>query len=279
MSIVTVSTVLNDPDLMETQLDGAIAVARAADAHLHVLALSVLIEPATMSNTALDGVPIGMDMADSIEKLKGMVAFVQDKMANQDVRWNMDGETTAPAAFASEVARLTRFSDLVVHQRTEGADAVSQTRLLAEAVMFEADTSILLLPSDVSVTAPPVKPMFAWDNSAAALRTARRALPLLSADAQADVVMVSSKSTEDGKADPGGDFAKFLSRHGVNSEISITVREGESVAATLERRALELGSDMLVMGAYGHSRLRQAIFGGTTRDLLNSAGLPVLMAH
>lgn len=279
MSIVTISTVLTDSAQIESQLDGAVGVARAADAHLHILGLAVLMEQMSMVHTALDGVPTGMDMDASIEKLKAMVADVQQKMGPQGLRWNMDATTAAPSAFGSEVARLTRFSDLVVHQRGNAHDSAAHTKLLAEAVLFTADTPILLLPQGGSLSAPPARPLIAWDDSPAALRAARQALPLFAPDAQADVVMIGAGPNGAEKPDPGGDFAQFLSRHGVRCETSLTSAEGESVAAALQRRALELGSDMLVMGAYGHSRLRQAIFGGTTRDLINEAALPVLMAH
>lgn len=279
MSIATISTVLNGPDDLGTQLEGATSVARATNAHLHVLALCVLLEPAIMVHAALDGVPAGIDMAESIETLKSMVAQVQASMASQDIRWNMDGSTAAPGAFASEVARMTRFSDLVVHQRSDGGESAARTRLLAEAVLFDADTAILLLPAGKAMASPPARPLIAWDISPAALRATRQALPLLADSAHADVVMIGHAHEGGGKTDPGGEFAQFLSRHGVNCEISMCDPEGESIAAALERRALELGSDLLVMGAYGHSRLRQALFGGTTRDVLAGSSLPVLMAH
>jgi nucleotide-binding universal stress UspA family protein len=105
------------------------------------------------------------------------------------------------------------------------------------------------------------------------------ALPLLRRASSVYVAIVDPAKDSPDRSDPGGAFAQFLARHDVKCEVMVLSRTDDTVSQTIERRAQELGCDLVVMGAYGHSRLRQALFGGTTRHMLESAILPVFLAH
>ena len=279
MSIKTVTLILTEPDQVRVQLAAATGFARAMDAHLHVLGLAVGMDQSIMSQSALDVVPAATGMEEGIARVKELVELVREDLKGEDVRWNMDATTVTTSGIASEIARRIRFSDLVIHQRAPKGQSDPHGRLLAEAVLFEADCPLLLLPQGTEVLAPPAKIMISWDESAAALRAVRRALPLMRTGSYVHVVMVEPPKDAPDRSDPGGAFAQYLSRQGIRCEVSVCNRTDESIAQTLSRRAQELGCEMLVMGAYGHSRLRQAIFGGTTRDVLAGAPLPVFMAH
>lgn len=279
MAINTVTTILTDTDQVETQLTAACAIARALDAHLHVLGLVVGINQAGVAPTVLDAVPSGAGMAESIALVKELVALASAQLKKEDVRWNMDATTVNGAEMSAEIVRHTRFSDLVVHQSMAAPHLRDQTKVLAEAILFDSDCPLLLLPEGAEMAAPPSKIMIAWDQSTPALRAARQSLSLLALGSYVHVVMVEPPRDAPDRSDPGGAFAEFLSRHGVRSQVSVCNKDDTSISATLERRAVELGCEMIVMGAYGHSRLRQAIFGGATRDMLEHAKIPVLMAH
>ncbi len=279
MTFQTVTTILTEEDQVDTQLVAATEFARAIDAHLSALVIVTGLDQFGVMQTALDAVPAALGHDDSMKRVRAFGDKTAAYLRREDVRWNIEAVATTAANRMSEIVKQTRFSDLVVQQRAQEGQDDEALRLLAETVLFDADSPLLLLPADTTLNAPPRNIMISWDESAAALRAARQALPLMSGDTQVHVVLVDPPKDAPDRSDPGGAFAQFLSRHGVKCEVSVCNKTDDSISATLERRAQELGCDMLVMGAYGHSRLRQAIFGGTTRDILTSGQLPVFMAH
>lgn len=279
MSIQTVTTILSEAEDVLSGLIPAVGFARAIDAHLHVLVLATGMEQAAAMPSALEALPAGVGLDISEARAEEISTVVADRLAREDVRWHVDVLASPASGASAEIVRQTRFSDLVVLTRAEDAQAPETARFLAETILFDADTPLLLLPAQGGITAPLRKIMVSWDESTTALRAARQALPLLAKGAYVHIVLVDPPRNSPERSDPGGAFAQFLSRHGIRCEVSVCNRTDDSVSATLERRAKELGCDMIVMGAYGHSRLRQAIFGGTTRDILTKAEVPVFMAH
>ncbi len=126
-----------------------------------------------------------------------------------------------------------------------------------------------------------VKHVFiAWDSSHSASSAVHRALPCLKEAEQVTVVCFDPITSQRGAgADPGADLASWLSHHGCSVTVSQEPSGGKGIATCIQVRASELGADLVVMGAYGHSRLIQAVFGGTTRAMLEQTELPILMAH
>lgn len=279
MSIQTVTTILTDQEQVAAQIDAAAGVARALDAHLNVLALAISIDQLGMVQTALDAVPAGMTLEDSIERARTLGDLAASHLKKEGIRWSVDPLGVTAATSSSAIVRHTRFSDLVVQPRLAGPAFQERTRTLAEAVLFDAGAPLLLLPEGDLLSAPPTKIMVSWDESAASLRAARQAMPLLSMATSVHVVLVDPPKDAPDRSDPGGAFAQYLARHGIKCELSVCNRTDATIAGTLERRAEELGCELIVMGAYGHSRLRQAIFGGTTRSMISDAKIPVFMAH
>lgn len=120
----------------------------------------------------------------------------------------------------------------------------------------------------------------AWNSSLSASRAAHAALPYFKA---AEEVVIGCfdpdmSDARDGE-DPGADMAAWLSHHGCTVTLSQFPTGGHDTGSAIQDRAREAGADLVVMGAYGHSRLREAVFGGTTRSLLEQTALPVLFAH
>ncbi|MEW2914983.1 universal stress protein [Leisingera sp. JC11] len=120
----------------------------------------------------------------------------------------------------------------------------------------------------------------AWDSSLAASRAAHAALPYLR-HAQEVVIGCFESSVSDQRdgEDPGTDVAAWLSHHGCTVTVSQFPGGGQDVGHGIQQRAREAGAGLVVMGAYGHSRLREAVFGGTTRTMIEQKELPVLFAH
>jgi nucleotide-binding universal stress UspA family protein len=93
------------------------------------------------------------------------------------------------------------------------------------------------------------------------------------------IVVVDPPAHGPERSDPGGHLCQLLVRHGVKAEVSVLARTLPHVSDVLARQLRDLDADLLVMGAYGHSRFREAILGGTTRDMLANAEVPVFLAH
>ena len=127
---------------------------------------------------------------------------------------------------------------------------------------------------------PPGRALLAWDGSREAARAVGDALPLLRLTQAVTVLVVGGHdaSSETGAA-PGVGIAAHLSRHGIRAEVRNVTTSGMSVPDTILAQATDDGADLLVMGGYGHSRLREMMLGGTTRYMLHHATLPVLLAH
>jgi nucleotide-binding universal stress UspA family protein len=130
-----------------------------------------------------------------------------------------------------------------------------------------------------SHNARPKNIVIGWNESAEAIRAVRAAMPLLQKADAVHVAIIDPPETGPERSDPGGALAVYLSRHGVRCDIQVMTRQGLKVSERLSQHVTETGSDLLVMGGYGHSRFREAVLGGATREMLQSSSVPVLMAH
>ena len=172
-----------------------------------------------------------------------------------------------------EVSRAARVRDLVVMIRVP-EDRDIDWRLTLEAALMEGGRPILLLPMEPGSFGKAVA--IAWNGSAEAARAASGALPFL---AQAERVLLLEGVKETPIEPSLDDLAEWLGHHGIKAEPKHVRLKGWPVGAGLVDEAAAAGADLVVMGGYGHSRVRETIFGGATRGVLNAAKLPVLIAH
>lgn len=175
-----------------------------------------------------------------------------------------------------------RYADLTIVGQNE-PDA--PTRLptsssLPETVAFATGRGVMVVPF-IGVRQPVGRNiMLCWNASREAARAATEALPLLrTADAVTVLVVEPTVSASGHGAEPGADVAIWLSRHGVKVTVQRDVAADADVGGVILSRAMDHGSDLIVMGIYGHSRLREVILGGASRSLLSRMTVPVLMAH
>ncbi len=175
-----------------------------------------------------------------------------------------------------------RYADLVVMGQYDSnladPDVVPD---LPETVALRAGRPVMLLPY-IGFKGPLMggHVMVAWNAGREATRAVSDSLPLLQAAKAVTVLAVNPKSGPRGHGeDPGADIAQFLARHGVKVTSSFTVSDDADPGDVILSRIADLGVDLLVMGAYGHSRLRELVIGGVTRKILGSMTVPVLMSH
>ncbi len=192
------------------------------------------------------------------------------------------GTETPSAAWHEErgreddvAARFGRLSDLIVACRP-GADAdVSQTLTLNSA-LFDTGRPVLVVPQQADGGNIGRKVVISWNGSAQAARSIGMAMPLLK---EADDVMVFTVGMGAAASDQALDLANYLSWHNITCSTRALPGKRSVVGADLLEEAAEFGADLLVMGAYTHSRMRQLILGGVTRHVLEQAPLPLFMAH
>ena len=197
-------------------------------------------------------------------------------------RHGLSAEWRTASGYPSEVTALHgRYVDLIVLGQPDPDDPQAMLfRPLPEEVALAVGRPILVVPYAGSWKEIGRRVLVGWDASREATRAINDAMPLL---AGAQAVTILAVDPADGPAGhgevPGADIALHLARHGVKATIEATVSAGIGAGNALLSRASDLEADLLVMGAYGHSRVRELLLGGATRTVLESMTLPVLMAH
>jgi nucleotide-binding universal stress UspA family protein len=279
MAIKTISTALTDKTLVRPILEAAGALATTHDAHLDVLCLGVDRSQMGYYYAGANAMILQEAISRAGAEAEEIEAEARVVLANLDVRWGTDTGVSQMADLSRHVAGHTRFSDLVVLPRPYGEGKGTELEAVVEAAMFEGRTPVLVVPDGADVTAMPKKVLLCWNESPEALAAIRASLPLLAKAETVHVVVIDPPVHGPNRSDPGGMLAGWLARQGVKTEIDVIARTMPRISDLIRRQAEDIGADMVVMGAYGHSRFREAILGGATRNMLEQAELPVFMAH
>ena len=278
MGYKTILTVLTDFERQKQQLDSAIAMTRREDGHLDVFCMGV---DHTQSGYYYAGASAYV-FQESIDKAMAAAGELEEKVRErlhaEDIRWSVDSAVAQVGGLSTLVGMRARYSDLVVLNRPYGERATPDAEAATEAALFEGSAPILIVPGELKEPFGK-KILIAWNQSNEAMASVRRALPLLQAADSVEITVIDPSPNGPERSDPGGALGQMLTRHGVKAEISVLARTQPLISDILNRRATEIGADMIVMGAYSHSRFRQAILGGATRNMLEMAEVPVLMAH
>lgn len=278
---MTFKTILNvtGPGLGDNDLKLAASLCESTDAHLSVLVVQIAAPPpvgefaATVSDVWL------RERLEDQKRLAARNKEVTSLLATSPVSVDVTAEYPELAWSDEAIGRRGRYADLTV----VGPDVLGTHVLrekVIEGVLFSSGKPMLLVPAGASATLSPKRVLVAWDARIEASRAVREALELLVGADDVLLVIVDPVERENGHgAEPGADAAAYLARHGVKVSVERLPSEGHPVAAVLRRRAIDFDADMVVMGAYGHSRLRERIFGGVTKSMLEEPPAPVFMAR
>jgi nucleotide-binding universal stress UspA family protein len=257
--------------------DYAISVAAAFDAHLAGIAF--LYDPIVPVSGA------GYIPAEVIETQERdnetATRAALDRFTTASARAGVTAEPlTLSASFGGvgeQFGRIARRFDLsIVGQAEPETSAVEE--IIAESALFESGRPVIIVPYIQKAPLKLDRVMLCWDGSRAAARAIADAMPLLHRAGRVEVVIVAN---ERGKQDEieGADMGAHLARHGLNVEVKRIALGGIDVADVILSHAADASSDFIVMGGYGHSRLREFVLGGVTRSILRSMTVPVLMSH
>ena len=257
--------------------DYAVSVAEALDAHLTGIAF---LYDAVVPVAATGYIPpevIETQQADSEAAAKAAL----DGFAARASRAGIAAEPMKLAAsFAGageQFGMIARRFDLaVVGQAEPNKDSVEE--LIAESALFESGRPVIVVPYIQKAPLKLDRVMACWDGSRAATRAIADAMPLLERSGAVEVVIIAD---EPGKQDEiaGADMGQHLARHGLKVDVKRMSVGDIDVADALLSHAADANIDFMVMGGYGHSRLREFVLGGVTRSILRSMTVPVLMSH
>lgn len=279
MSYKSICTFLTTEADIAPMLASATALTRRFDAHLEVCCMGV---DTTQSMGFYAGAPALM-YENALESAKkaatALSEAAREYLRNSDLRWSVDSTILTIGGMNAYVGVKARFSDLVLLPRPYGESRLPQDEITTEAALFDGAVPVLVLPEPGTALPEFRKIVLGWNQGDEALRAARAALPLLIAADLVNVVIIDPPSHGVERSDPGGMLTQMLARHGVQAEVSVLARSLPRISDVLRRHVTDQDADLLVMGAYSHSRLRQAILGGTTRNLLEETKVPVLMAR
>ncbi|MGE9296146.1 MAG: universal stress protein [Puniceicoccales bacterium] len=177
---------------------------------------------------------------------------------------------------AEAVLAHCRLTDLVVVGQENPDEPEPMREMLIESILFESGVPVLVVPY-IGGTLPLKNVMVAWDGSPTASRAVHAAMPMLQMADKVTVMIVENGRRAHGE--PGTDIATYLARHGLDVTIDVVPRPSGGVADAILNYVSDRSIDLVAMGGYGHSRMREFLFGGATREILGSMTVPVLMAH
>jgi len=255
-------------------------LAETMGAHLSVACL--VAEPFV---PAIVGVHIPEDLlrhqlAEAEREADGLIAQAREAATRRGIAVEARRETATLDRLPQVLARQARHADLViVGQPNPELDGVDDA-LLAEAAFMDSGRPALIVPYIGARRVPPQRVIVAWDGSREAARAANDALPFLVRAAAVTVLVVdAAKHAAHLGERPGADIATHLARHGARVEVKQVQSGGLGVGDVILSQASDEGADLVVMGGYGHSRLREMVMGGVTRHLLEHMTCPVLLSH
>lgn len=258
------------------RIEDALAISRASSAHLTCLHVTPI--EAYVAFDSFGGVFVMNEVMKAIDE--GAVRLrqeVEKELRNEDVSWHYVEITGNVAA---EILSYAALADVVVTGREPRSEQFGAPAISLIGDLLQRSRTPLFIPGDTAFD-PTGAAIIAWDGSYEAANAMRASVGLLKLASSVRVVSVQSQEERDG-ALPGTRPLEYLSRHGISAELIVETSPAASdddfVAATLIGHARAAGG-YVVMGGYGHSRVRQFLFGGVTRTMLSETTVPVVIAR
>ncbi len=279
MAFKSILTVVTDENLARHTVSYAEALCAAQDAHLDVLCFGVDRSQTGYYYAGVNAVVVEETLSRATMEAAELAKQARAVLAHSDVRWALNDGVAQLADISRHVAGHARFSDLVVLPKPYGQKHGVELEPVVEGALFEGQTPVLVLPDEGEFSTAPKRVVIGWNESAEALRAVRAALPILVQADTVHVVVVNPAQHGPNRSDPGGLLSQYLARHGVTVEIDVLSKTLPRISDIIQRHVVDVNADLVVMGAYGHSRFREAILGGATRNMLEHASVPVFMAH
>jgi nucleotide-binding universal stress UspA family protein len=260
-------------------LDAAVAVSAALGARISAIACQVKVEvPGSVLSHVAGNIPamIGAEAKKSAMNAEILLAAFEDGAQRSGVFQDRILETCLTSEVPGVLVDYARLRDLTVVPVPE-RDHIGSW--YAESIIFGSGLPTMILPEarkrpDFALNSVVV----AWDFGRPAARAVADSLPLLEKSKRVFVLTVTNEKAIDTKRS-GAELAKHLARHGVNVTLDVVDARGRGIGEAIESHVASRNGDLLVMGAYGHSRLREFILGGATKSMLARPPVPTFFSH
>jgi nucleotide-binding universal stress UspA family protein len=259
-----------------------VGVDLAAKFQAHLTALSVVPPLTVVSAGAHDGIPIVVEEHCTLyrEENPAMRNAFESAVRGRAFEGQWCNEEAGGVSVAERVLQHARTADLVIATQTDPKWRGTYWLDIADRLVIESGRPVLIVPNRDATAGVGNKVLVAWNARREAARATFDALPILQRASEVRVVWVNPQSEEEVAEDiPAADICVALARHGVKCAATERIAPHANVGEALLSCSRDMQADLLVMGCYGHTRLREFIFGGASRHLLAHMSLPVLMAH
>ena len=280
MSWKDILAIVAEAELDEPAIALAEALAAQFNAHLAAAFLTPLPdEPLAYEPTVVAGV-----WAELLGRARQDAEAERKRIEARLKRLGRPCELRGAEALSRDLGRIAavhaRYADVAVMTRPQDGPGGELRTEIVEGVLFHAGRPALIAPPGWKGSSIGKRVVLAWDASREATRALAEAQPLMAHAEQVTVITIDAKPKMFGHGDqPGANIAAHLARRGLPAQVRNVDSLGRPPAVAILEMANNLGADVVVMGAYAHSRLREMVFGGATRDLLRAANVPLLMAH
>ena len=257
---------------MKARFESALAIGKRRRSHLNFVISSPFQQ--FIATDPFGGMYLASDQLSKAQQAdEALVGRLRADLEREDVPWDVsvsDGDVVSTLALAAALADLT-----IVSLGTADRRRSFTPPMMAGDIAMAVPAPVLAIPEPCGPVDLDAPVMVAWNGSPQAAHAIRAAVPLM-ANASRILLVTVGEARGQVAAD---DALRYLSRHDLHAELREVGRGAETIEETLERAAVELGAGMIVMGAFGHTRLRETVFGGVTRYLLEAAPAPLLLMH
>jgi len=286
MNLRDLLVVLDGLPRSKAVLELALTLAARHEAHVTGFCPLELLYPINLA-FALSGYPEAIALQEAAIRLettaKEKAAAIEADFREQLRRNDVPGDWEVGAGLpVDDVARRAHTADLLVLGQNDRDHPLPEiARHLVEDALMSSGRPLLLVPFAGKFETIGANVLIGWNGTREATRAAHDALMLIEPTAMVTLLTVErAGSASDDQDVPGADMAEHLARHGLKVSAARTVTDGTiSYADALLAYASDIGADLLVTGGYGHSRARELILGGVSRELLDHMTVPVLMSH
>jgi len=263
----------------DASIDYAVSVASAFEAHLTgiAFALDPFIPPTMGIGDVVPADWIDEERARAQAAAQAAIVRFEEAARRDGIAFQSRQLDASLAGAAETFGELAARHDLSIVRQSEPEKGPLE-ELIVEAALFESGRPVLVVPYIQKGALTLDRVLVAWNGSPNAARAIGDAMPFLRRAKAVEVVIVLGEA---GRPDeiPGADIGEHLARHGLKVEVErLTAIKGD-VTDTILSHAADVAADFLVMGGYGHSRLREFVLGGVTRGILRTMTVPVLMSH
>jgi len=258
--------------------DYAISLAGAFNAHLTGMAFADGTNNLVSLMAELSSARIADLLATEQEVARNAIerydAAVKGRLSSVEHRLVMQSFVGAPAAFSA----MARRYDLSVIMQSGNEKWFNNDKII-EATLFDSGRPVIVVPYILTEEFTLSRIVCCWDGSRAAARAINDALPLLKKSKAVELLIAANGKTAEEQVNRGVEISSHLNRHGVRVEVEIVQAEDIDVTNAILSRVADSSASMIVMGGYGHSRLREFILGGATRGVLATMTVPVFISH